>query len=81
MLKIPSGVQTGTALRLRGRGAYRLRGGGRGDQIVYVNVRTPDSLNKEEHELFRQLALTLEQPGVSSRNGKGIFEKIKEVFR
>ena len=81
MLKIPSGVQTGTALRLRGRGAYRLRGGGRGDQIVYVNVSTPESLNKDEQELFRQLALTLEQPGVSSRNGKGIFEKIKEVFR
>ena len=81
MLKIPSGIQGGTALRLRGRGAYRLRGGGRGDQIVYVDVRTPDSLNKEEEELFRKLTLTLEKPGVSARNGKGIFAKIKEVFR
>lgn len=81
MLKIPSGIQTGTSLRLRGRGAYRLRGNGRGDQIVFVNVRTPESLNKEEEELFQQLTLTLEKPGVSGRNGKGIFAKIKEVFR
>ena len=81
MLKVPSGIQTGTALRLKGRGAYRLRGGGRGDQIVNINVRTPDSLNKEEEELFRQLTLTLDRPGVSSRNGRGIFAKIREVFR
>ena len=81
MLKVPSGIQTGTALRLKGRGAYRLRGGGRGDQIVNVNVRTPDSLNKGEEELFRQLTLTLDRPGVASRNGRGIFAKIREVFR
>jgi DnaJ-class molecular chaperone len=35
---------------------------GRGDQIINVSVTTPDSLTKEQRQLFEQLAQSLGQP-------------------
>ncbi|MDF2668503.1 MAG: molecular chaperone DnaJ [Paenibacillus sp.] len=49
-LKIPSGTQTGTYFRLKGKGVPRLRGYGQGDQHVKVVVVTPTSLSdQDEH--------------------------------
>lgn len=79
MLKIPACIQSGKSLRLKGKGAYRLKGVGRGDQIVTIVVTTPESLNKREQQLFRELAETLEKPG--SKDGRGFFGKIKGAFR
>jgi molecular chaperone DnaJ len=54
-LQIPEGTQTGTIFRLRSKGIPRLRGHGRGDQIVSVTVVTPKRLSKEQRKLFNQL--------------------------
>lgn len=40
-MKVPEGVQSGETLRLRGKGVPFVNGGGRGDLIVHVEVRTP----------------------------------------
>src|SRR5687768_17621821 len=53
-LEIPSGAQYGQELRLRGKGVPRLRGGGRGDLHVIVNVVVPSKLSKRERELLRE---------------------------
>jgi len=53
---IPAGTQTGTVFRLRGKGIPNLRGSGRGDQYVTVNVVVPTSLNNEQKELLYQFA-------------------------
>ena len=53
---LPEGTQTGTVFRLRGKGIPYLRGGGRGDQYVTVEVQTPKSLSSEQKDLLRQLA-------------------------
>ena len=55
-LKIPSGTQTGTLLRLRGKGVPHLRGWGRGDQLVRVIVRTPTKLTRRQKKLLGELA-------------------------
>src|SRR3989339_730670 len=54
-LKIPAGTQSGTVFKLRGCGAYSLRGGGRGDQLVTLNVEIPKKLGREERKLFEEL--------------------------
>jgi molecular chaperone DnaJ len=46
-------------LRLRGKGVPHLRGSGRGDQLVVVNVEIPKSLNSEQRRLFEELARSL----------------------
>ena len=58
-LKIPAGTQPGKVLRLRGKGIPHLRGSGRGDQLVIVNVEVPTHLNSEQRRLFEQLAKSL----------------------
>ncbi len=58
-LKIPPGTQPGKVLHLRGKGVPHLRGNGRGDQLVVVNVEIPSRLNQEQRNLFEQLAKSL----------------------
>lgn len=56
-LKIPAGTQSGTIFKLRGRGVTKLRGNGRGDQLVEVEVETPTSLTKKQKSLFKEINL------------------------
>lgn len=58
-LKIPAGIQPGKVLRVRNKGVPYLRGGGRGDQMVVVNIAIPKSLTQEQRTLFEQLARTM----------------------
>jgi molecular chaperone DnaJ len=58
-LKIPAGIQPGKVLRIRARGVPFLRGTGRGDHLVIVNVAIPKSLTTEQRDLFEQLAKSL----------------------
>ncbi|MGD8564753.1 MAG: molecular chaperone DnaJ [Candidatus Bathyarchaeota archaeon] len=55
-LKIPAGTQTGTMLRLGGKGIPRLHGRGRGDQFVRINVQTPTKLTRRQRQLLSELA-------------------------
>lgn len=58
-LKIPPGTQPGKVLRLRGKGVPHLRGNGRGDQLVVINVEIPTRLSNEQRQLFEKLAKSL----------------------
>jgi molecular chaperone DnaJ len=58
-LKIPAAIQPGKVLRMRGKGVPHLRGNGRGDQMVVVNVEIPKNLTPEQRELMEELAKSL----------------------
>ena len=51
-LRIPKGVDTGSRLRLSGKGAGGLRGGAPGDLYVVLNVRDSDVFEREDTDLF-----------------------------
>jgi len=78
-LVIPPGVQTGKVLRLRGKGVPYLRGNGRGDLLVIVQVMVPTKLTEEQKRLFKELAKTLGKE-VIPQKGKSFFEKVKDFF-
>ncbi|MDD5339079.1 MAG: molecular chaperone DnaJ [Dehalococcoidales bacterium] len=58
-MKIPSGSQNGKVFKLKDKGIAHLHSGGRGDQLVVLNVMTPDSLSKEQRHLFEELSKSL----------------------
>ena len=53
-LRIQPGTQPGTIVRLRGRGIPHLRGGGRGDHYVRINVEIPKHLSRHQKDLLRE---------------------------
>ena len=68
---IPAGTQTGTMFRLKSKGIQSLRGSGRGDQYVTVNVTVPNSLTNEQKDLLLQFAeLDGDTSGLKKRKRK-----------
>ena len=68
-LTIPEGTQPGAVFRLRGKGIPYLRGSGRGDQFVTVNIKVPKNLTSSQKELLRQFAASMgELDNDASRN-------------
>ena len=55
-LRVPPGIQSGKKLRLKGKGVKKPKGGGRGDHIVQIVVKIPESLSDSEKELFLKFA-------------------------
>lgn len=53
-LRIRKGTQSGTMIRLRGKGVPRLRGRGRGDQYVRIQVQIPEKLSRKQKELIKE---------------------------
>ena len=55
-LEIPAGTPPGSVVRLRGKGVPKLRGRGRGDLLVRVDVEIPDRLSRKEKQLIEEFA-------------------------
>ncbi|WP_455245472.1 molecular chaperone DnaJ [Petrachloros mirabilis] len=55
-ITVPAGTQSGTALRLIGKGMPKVGGKGKGDLFVVVEVRTPTDLTERERALIQELA-------------------------
>jgi molecular chaperone DnaJ len=54
-LKVPAGTQDGRLLRIRGQGAPKLKGSGKGDLIARLRLTVPKKLTKKEREALEEL--------------------------
>ena len=80
MMEIEPGTQPGALLRMRNKGIPELNSSRVGDQIVRVSVAVPKKLNDEERETLERLAEMPNINAINNKEGKGFFERMKEVF-
>lgn len=73
-VKIPTGTQSHTVLRMSGKGLPTLHGHNYGDQLVQVIVETPKKLSKKEKKIVEDLA---KEMGEKVTPQKGFFSKFK----
>ncbi len=76
-VEVVPGTQTGTIVKLRGKGLGRLGQSGRGDLLVRVHIWTPETLSTEQEVLFRELAKLEGEP---PRRGSGFWTRLKEAL-
>lgn len=79
-VKIEPGTQPGTTLRLRGEGMPRLRGRGRGDLKVVVDVMVPTRLTAEQRELLERFGAVSGEETYNGSHGT-FFDRLRGVFR
>ncbi|MDI6601695.1 MAG: molecular chaperone DnaJ [Thermoanaerobacteraceae bacterium] len=73
---LPEGIQPGEKIRLKGKGINKLKGYGRGDEIVTVEVTIP-RLNERQKQILREI-----ETGEINRDKeeKSFFQKMKDTF-
>jgi molecular chaperone DnaJ len=76
-LSVPAGIQSGTVLRLKGKGLPRLGQHSTGDLNVRVHVWTPESLTAEQRRLLEEFA-TIEGP--PPKQSSGFWSRLKEAL-
>ena len=76
---VPAGTQPGQVIRVKGAGVPSLRGRGRGDLLVRLDVEVPTRLDDEEAELLHRLA---DHRGEAvAPPSKGVFARLKSAFQ
>jgi molecular chaperone DnaJ len=80
-IEVKPGTQPNTVVRVRARGVPHLRGSGRGDLHVHLEVRTPVRLDPEQERVMRELArLRGEERPEALRQQGGFFAKVRDAF-
>lgn len=78
-IKITPGTQSGKILRLRGKGIPELNGYGKGDQLINIQLWTPQNLTKEEKKALEKLRHNHNfKPNLNK--AKSFFDRVKEHF-
>jgi molecular chaperone DnaJ len=87
-VKVPEGTQTGTTLRLKGKGMPDVNGRGRGDLFATVQVLTPKKLTREQRKVIEELARALPKEkfeprprgGDDAQDERNLFDRVKDMF-
>jgi molecular chaperone DnaJ len=79
-IKIPPGTQSGKIFRLKGKGFPGVNSYERGDQLIHVNVWTPQHLTPEEKVMLEKLSDSPNFQPKPDKNERSFFDKVREMF-
>jgi molecular chaperone DnaJ len=79
-IKIPAGTQSGKVFRLKGKGFPAVQSYEKGDQLVQVNIWTPQNLSSEERTALEKLSNSPNFKPVPEKGQKSFFDKMREMF-
>lgn len=77
VIDIAAGTQSGTEVRLRGRGMPRLRQIGHGDQVVRIVIDTPTKLSNKARDLLLDYA---DEVGEEIYERETLLTRVKQLF-
>lgn len=78
--RIDPGTQSGEIKRLKGKGIPNINGYGTGDQLVQINIYTPQTLTAEERQLLEKIRKSDNFTPNPTRSEKSFFDRMKEFF-
>ncbi|MBR7155879.1 MAG: molecular chaperone DnaJ [Lentisphaeria bacterium] len=78
-IRVPAGTQNGDVLRVRGKGAPSLRGGGRGDLHIRFLIETPVKLSKEQQKMLDDFTASLQESNLPLK--KKFVERAGNFFK
>jgi len=79
-VEVRAGTQPNSTLRIRGKGVPHLRGAGRGDLFVHLDVRTPTKLDPESERLLREFARSRGEEVAELTKQGGFFSRVRDAF-
>ena len=79
-IKIPAGTQSGKIFRLKGKGFPSINSHEKGDQLIQVNIWTPQNVSAEEKSTLEAMQTSENFKPKPDKNDKGFWEKIRETF-
>lgn len=79
-IKIPAGTQSGKVFRLKGKGFPAVNSYEKGDQLIHVNVWTPQQVSSEEKAMLEKLGASNNFKPAPEKNDKSFFDKVREMF-
>ncbi len=79
-IKIPAGTQSGKIFRLKGKGFPQVNSYEKGDQLIHVNIWTPQHINDEEKTMLEKMKASDNFTPKPEKNEKSFFDKVREMF-
>lgn len=79
-IKIPAGTQSGKIFRLKGKGFPEVNGYAKGDQLIHINVWTPQHLSNEEKTMLEKMSQSQNFQPRPEKSDKSFFDKMREMF-
>jgi len=79
-IKIPAGTHSGKIFRLKGKGFPGVNSYDRGDQLIHVNVWTPQHVTPEEKAVLERLNDSPNFQPKPDKNERSFFDKVREMF-
>jgi len=79
-IKIPAGTQSGKIFRLKGKGFPNVNSYEKGDQLVHINVWTPQHVSSEEKAMLDKLNNSPNFKPNPDKSDKSFFDKMREIF-
>ena len=79
-IKIPAGTQSGKIFRLKGKGFPAVNSYEKGDQLIHVEIWTPQHLSAEEKTMLEKLSHSPNFKPHPDKNEKRSFDRLREMF-
>ena len=79
-IKIPPGTQSGKIFRLKGKGFPAVNSYEKGDQLIHVNIWTPQNVSSDEKQMLEKMQESDNFTPKPEKGDKSFFDKVREMF-